>query len=122
MSFPNDIGKYSGHGFSEVSILVLVDVLPEPRYQALASWTPLRVSILVLVDVLPELGDGDLALVSGRVVSILVLVDVLPELSPSRWAGNGSPSFNPCFSGCPSRTYKHLRPVCGFNLLFQSLF
>ena len=61
------------------------------------------VSILVLVDVLPERNQGDILKKGGK-VSILVLVDVLPELVPNRYFLPHLKSFNPCFSGCPSRT------------------
>ena len=61
-----------------VSILVLVDVLPERCDYRQFIDRP-QVSILVLVDVLPEPTvpvGGEFARVH---VSILVLVDVLPE-------------------------------------------
>ena len=65
----------------------------------------LAVSILVLVDVLPERWR-DIGYHFGIEVSILVLVDVLPEHSHRQtWLIN-SKCFNPCFSGCPSRTFE----------------
>ena len=62
----------------KVSILVLVDVFPEPELPPPFLFLPV-VSILVLVDVFPE---------PGRYITVSGFTDC----------------FNPCFSGCLSRT------------------
>ena len=62
-----------------------------------------HVSILVLVDVLPEQG-GRRQMDGACGVSILVLVDVLPEHFRNERLLHLEDCFNPCFSGCPSRT------------------
>ena len=79
MSFPNLLCFDVEVEPTCVSILVLVDVLPEPMQGLTVLMPPYSVSILVLVDVLPEPRER-LNQEKGRLrVSILVLVDVLPE-------------------------------------------
>ena len=56
MSFPNCVGNMEQKRKLRVSILVLVDVLPE-HPSLLIRITQYLVSILVLVDVLPELSS-----------------------------------------------------------------
>ena len=54
MSFPNTVPGGSESAGIYVSILVLVDVFPEPERRG-DKLCPAEVSILVLVDVFPEL-------------------------------------------------------------------
>ena len=121
MSFPNaTVPLLKSTSIPSVSILVLVDVLPEPcrAYRAASIFF---VSILVLVDVLPEPRQPAKRYRKVEVVSILVLVDVLPELFFKECERYSGSCFNPCFSGCPSRT-----PLDPFleeiDFWFQSLF
>ena len=86
MSFPNPSWRCWRKLKEVVSILVLVDVLPEPFSGNRFRLRVESVSILVLVDVLPEPAYVNTALRIAR-VSILVLVDVLPEPGVS---GEGS--------------------------------
>ena len=95
-----------------------MDVLPEPTSLLLMLF-PRWVSILVLVDVLPERCDYRQFIDRPQLVSILVLVDVLPE-PHGDWNSRGHfGSFNPCFSGCPSRTdnMSILRQKCEVSIL-----
>ena len=57
MSFPNLVITKSTLGKFGVSILVLVDVFPEPEQHLWLLFLIMGVSILVLVDVFPELGE-----------------------------------------------------------------
>ena len=144
MSFPNCVLFLPGFSQCLVSILVLVDVLPEracssrnhrkrrcfnPCFSGCPSRTfmvtaelyvSLFVSILVLVDVLPE--PKKKKKIPGIPRSFNPCFSGCPSrtrcLSPRRSA---SSSFNPCFSGCPSRT--HMAPYeAATPSKFQSLF
>ena len=121
MSFPNASQEfYFSHTYS-VSILVLVDVLPErqslptsvipaPGFNPCFSGCPSRT----------HCGAG--CRLSRLTVSILVLVDVLPEPYPSSSQNRSPLRFNPCFSGCPSRTGKSSARPLSRQLCFNPCF
>ena len=103
MSFPNLISlpleALGDSGFNPCFSGCLSRTLPAPHPTPSSG----QVSILVLVDVFPERPLLNFHPPESA-VSILVLVDVFPELIYSLWIGLFNLRFNPCFSGCLSRT------------------
>ena len=121
MSFPNPVPRcltaLREKGFNPCFSGCPSRTPPIRRFETLCK----SVSILVLVDVLPEPARPP---PTARVirVSILVLVDVLPEPFSRLMESFSRGSFNPCFSGCPSRTIlaeEKRRDRQGFNPCFS---
>ena len=90
---------------TSVSILVVLEVVPEDNVSRLADYLR-EVSILVVLEVVPE-EQHPVSFGWRGHVSILVVLEVVPEVVRLRLKNFWKKRFNPCCSGSGSGSSKY---------------